>query len=145
MYVGVGIRILLGCFFIFSGFEKLITPYQNFLYVVQSYAFLPSLLEIVAARMVPWVELVLGAFLILGLWLNYVLPSLLVLIASFILIVSQALVRDLPILECGCFGESFSLPLSIVMIIDSMLLLLTYVLFRNISQVRKVSLDEYFE
>ncbi len=138
-------RIFLGCFFIISGFEKLSTPYQNFLYVIQSYDVLPASLEIGVARIMPWVELLLGVFLALGLWLRIIFSGVLILIVSFILIVGQALIRDLPIDECGCFGELISFPLHVVILIDSTLLLLTGILFRNISQSRQFSVDKYFE
>ncbi len=138
-------RILLGCFFIVSGFEKLITPYQNFLYVVQNYELFPDVLEIGVAHTVPWIELFLGLFLVLGLWLRYVFMGQLVLISCFILIIGQALIRNLPITECGCLGELISFPLQVTILIDSALLLLTVFLFRNLSKSQQYSLDKYFE
>lgn len=138
-------RILLGCFFIVSGLEKLITPYQNFLYVVQSYELFPDTLEIFIVHTVPWIELFLGLFLVLGLWLRYVFVGQMILISSFILILGQALVRNLPIDECGCFGELISFPLHITILIDSSLLLLTGFLFKNLTKSKYCSLDKYFE
>lgn len=137
-------RILIGCLFIVSGFEKLIGPYQNFLYVVQSYEFLPTLLEEIVARTLPWIELFLGVFLVVGLWLQWALRSIGVLIFLFILIVSQALLRKLPIDECGCFGGLISLPLYAVLIFDSTLFLLTGVLLKQEKRINIFSLDQYF-
>jgi len=137
-------RILIGCLFIVSGFEKLIGPYQNFLYVVQSYEFLPTLLEEMVARTLPWIELFLGVFLVVGLWLKWALRSIWVVIFLFILIVSQALLRKLPIDECGCFGGLISLPLYAVLIFDSMLFLLTGALLKQEKRINIFSLDQYF-
>ncbi|MCH7681642.1 DoxX family membrane protein [candidate division KSB1 bacterium] len=137
-------RILIGCLFIVSGFEKLIGPYQNFLYIVQSYEFLPTLLEEMVARTLPWIELFLGVFLVVGLWLKWALRSIWVVIFLFILIVSQALLRKLPIDECGCFGGLISLPLYAVLIFDSTLFLLTGVLLKQEKRINIFSLDQYF-
>ena len=137
-------RILIGCLFIVSGFEKLIGPYQNFLYVVQSYEFLPTLLEEMVARTLPWIELFLGVFLVVGLWLKWALRSIGMVIFLFILIVGQALLRKLPIDECGCFGGLISLPLYAVLIFDSMLFLLTGVLLKREKCINIFSLDQYF-
>ena len=137
-------RILIGCLFIVSGFEKLIGPYQNFLYVVQSYEFLPTLLEEMVARTLPLIELFLGVFLVVGLWLKWALRSIGMVIFLFILIVGQALLRKLPIDECGCFGGLISLPLYAVLIFDSMLFLLTGVLLKREKCINIFSLDQYF-
>ena len=79
----VVLRILVGSIFVVSGFEKAIGPYQNFLYVVQSYEFLPTTLEEIVARALPWIEIFLGVFLISGLWLKWMLRSALILFAMF--------------------------------------------------------------
>jgi len=137
-------RILIGCLFVVSGFEKLIGSYQNFLYVVQSYEFLSAPLEEIVARVMPWGELLLGVFMVLGLWLKWVLRALLILVAMFICIVSQALIRGLPITECGCFGELISFPLHVVLLVDGSLLFLIMWLLNSIEQTGRFSLDNYF-
>ena len=140
-----GVRIIIGCLFLISGLGKLLEPHQNFLYVIQSYEVLPGALETAASYIVPWVEFLAGVFLVLGLWINYVLRVFLILVASFLVIVSQALVRKLPITECGCFGELFSFPLPVVLTIDSILwILLALLLFRR-GATEALSLDSFFK
>src|SRR3989338_6093438 len=137
-------RILVGGLFLFSGASKLIEPYQNFLYVVQSYEVFPPFLAEISAHVVPWVEMFLGLFLVLGLYLPWVLRALLLFIASFIAIVGQAIIRNLPIKECGCFGEFLSLPLQAVIGFDTtMFLTVIYLLFKE-SKTAQLSLDQYF-
>lgn len=140
----VVIRVLTGCLFVISGFEKLIGPYQNFLYVVQNYEFLPIVLEEIVARILPWGELFLGVFLVFGLWLKWALRSTLILFLMFVCIVGQALLRKLPIDECGCFGSLISLPLVAVLMFDSMMLLLTGLLMKKEERAGLFSLDRYF-
>ena len=95
------IRVFIGVLFIVSGTEKLVEPYQNFLYVIQSYKVLPDILEEPAAHFFPWLELFFGLFVLLGLWLKSALIGVGVLLTTFIIVVGQAIGRQLPITECG--------------------------------------------
>ena len=128
----------------FSGMEKLISPYQNFLYVIQQYQVLIPFFEEVTARVFPWVELILGVFLLLGLWLKWTLRGVMALFLVFVGIVGQAILRGLPIDECGCFGSLISLPLSTVMAFDFSVLILIGVLSKKIGNTEYFSLDRYF-
>ena len=136
-------RILLGGMFMFSGFEKLSSPPQNFQYVLEEYRILPRFLEKSLARVLPWVEFMAGVFVAAGLWLQASLTGALVLFGSFIVVVAQALFRRLPITECGCFGEQFSFPLQVVLVMDSFLFLLTGALLLNLPKAGHWSLDRY--
>jgi len=144
MNVLVILRIVLGGLFLISGLGKLLEPYQNFLYVIQSYEFIPDVLEKLSAHAVPWLEFLAGVFLVLGFWLVYVLPFLLTLVASFLVIVSQAILRKLPINECGCFGELLSIPLPFVLLVDSILWIILLWLFIRKEQSSLFGLDHYF-
>ncbi len=138
-------RLLIGAFFIVSGAHKLLSPQGNFLYVVQSYDFLPPSLERLAAAVVPWVEYLVGIFIVLGLWLRPAFQGLRLLLLVFILTVSQAILRHLPLEECGCFGELFSIPLRGVLLMDTVFLLLASLLLKNIEKTKSLSLDSRFE
>jgi len=138
-------RILIGCLFVASGAEKLFGPHQNFLYVVQSYRLFGTFLENIAAYVMPWAEFLLGVFLLLGLWLKWVLRALRILIALFIIVVAQAIIRDIPIAECGCFGQLISLPLYFILLLDGALLVLAGFLARKEEYTKVLSLDRYFD
>ena len=139
------LRVVIGSIFIISGLGKLLSSYQNFLYVVQAYQLLPSWGEVLVAQIFPMVELITGLFVLLGLWTSWSLRGASVLFGAFVVVVGQALIRGLPIESCGCFGEWIHLKLQTIIIIDSAGLLLTLLLLRNISQTRKFSLDSYFD
>ena len=143
--MAVFLRIFIGLVLLVSGFEKLMSPYQNFLYVIQAYEMLPASLEKLAALSVPWIELLGGIFMLLGLWLNWSLKGSLLLFASFIVIVGQALLRHLPIDQCGCFGENIHIPPHYIIIFDSFMLLILFWLIRHPSKTRVFSLDQYFQ
>jgi len=127
-----------------SGGEKLIAPHQNFLYVIQSYQLLPDVLEKLTAIWFPWLELFTGIFLCLGLWLGQVLIAAGGMLATFLMVVSQAVIRRLPITECGCFGGLLAFPLHVVLVFDLGLLVVVAVLWRYRVRSACSSLDSYF-
>jgi uncharacterized membrane protein YphA (DoxX/SURF4 family) len=138
------LRIAIGILFIVSGFEKIISPYQNFLYVIQAYELIPSPMDHWVAIVFPWIEFFVGVFVLLGLWLKVALRGAVVLFLTFILVVTQALIRHLPIDECGCFGQLISFPLHVVLIMDSVMLMSTLWLIVQINKDNFFSLDKYF-
>ena len=143
--INVVLRIFMGIFFAVVAVEKLLTPYENFLYVIQGYDIVPPFLARLAALTVPWVEFFLGVFLVLGLWLKQVLRFLLLLNGAFILLLGQALLRNLPMKDCGCYGELLSIPLHVSILIDIGLFLTAGGLLKYCSRTACMSLDRYFE
>ena len=137
------LRILIGLLFLVSGGEKLLWPYQNFLYILQSYQLFPSGLEMFIARVFPWIEFLAGLLLVLGLWVPEMLKVALVMFTVFILVIGQALVRHLPIDECGCFGELISMKPQHTLVMDSLLFLALIWAMRQVKQVQRFSLDRY--
>jgi hypothetical protein len=140
----VVMRVIIGAFFVFSGFEKLVVPMENFQAVIESYEVLNHDLAGIAALIMPWVELLAGIFAVLGLWLKISLGVLGGMTIMFIGVVGQAIVRSLPIDECGCFGESLSLPLPAVIVMDSIFCILIIILIKNITKTSVLSLDNHF-
>lgn len=139
------IRIAIGLIFLVSGFEKAVAPYQNFLYIIQAYQALPAWQEVWVARLFPWFELLLGLFLTLGLWVPRALLYALMTFAIFIIVVGQALLRGLPLDQCGCFGELLHVPPQAIIVFDSALLLLTLFLLRYPQRAQLWSLDRHLE
>ena len=125
------IRIAIGLVYAISGAEKLLQPYANFLYIVQEYDIIPSSsIENIVAWLFPWVEFFLGSFLLLGLWTRASLVSVGAFSAVFIVTVGQAIIRKLPLAECGCFGDLVGMPLAATLIIDILILFLAILLLR---------------
>lgn len=139
------LRVLLGGLFIVSGLEKAMSPSANFLYVIQAYQILPDALARIASEVFPWVELLTGLFILLGLWLDWALKLLVLISASLMVMVSQAIVRHLPIDDCGCFGNLVHLPLHGVIFIDMTVLVCSLVCLRNLAKTRRMSLDALYD
>ncbi|MCR4336277.1 MAG: hypothetical protein NUV91_00520 [Candidatus Omnitrophica bacterium] len=137
-------RVVIGLFFVLVAVEKLLSHYQNFLYVVHGYQVFPAFFEEIVARTLPWIELFLGLFLVLGLWLKPVLQGFCVLFAGFLIIVGQAMIRGLDLSKCGCFGEWISVPLPGVFVLDSTLLLFVILMLLRFEKTSQWSLDRFF-
>ena len=126
----LSLRVLLGAVFLVSGFQKLMAPYQNFAAVIEKFEVLQGPGISLLAQTLPWVEFLLGVFFILGLWERLSLWGLWAMNTVFIGILASAIVRKLPIQDCGCFGEAISLSLPKILSIDLLLwaLFLSYFL-----------------
>ena len=141
----VFLRVIIGSVFIVSSLGKLLVPYQNFLYIIQAYQLLPSWAETLTAQVFPWVELLVGVFVFLGLWTPWALRGATVLFGVFVVVVGQALLRGLPLENCGCFGEWVHLKPQTVIVMDSFSVVLTFLLLRNLPLTKQFSLDSYFK
>ena len=138
------IRILIGLIFVVSGGEKLLSPYQNFLYVIQAYEIVPSPWDEWVARIFPWMEFFWGIFTVVGLWTIWSLRGLLLSTSCFLFVVGQALWRNLPIEKCGCFGGLVSIPLPTILLMDAVMWIYIAYLIIRIERSHRFSLDEYF-
>ena len=100
--VGTLARFGLAAVWLVSGVLKAIDPDQTYV-AVRAYDVLPvGAVEVVAA-LLPWVEIALGALLLLGVGTRVVAALSAVLLLVFIAGVTQAWARGLSI-DCGCFG-----------------------------------------
>lgn len=95
-------RLFLGGIFIYASLDKIKRP-DLFAEAVYNYQILPDILVNLTALVLPWLELVLGAMLITGVWLPgaVLLSTLLLLTFSGSMIFNMA--RGLNI-SCGCFS-----------------------------------------
>lgn len=133
-------RLMVGGIFVYSGWEKLTVPIQNFMAVIQNYQFLKSPFVEWVAFILPWFELVFGTFLLLGFMMRISAGVLAVFLLSFIALLGRSLLLKLPISECGCFGSGLSLVPWQAMILDGGLFLLALMLI--FKDLRFFSLDD---
>jgi len=103
-WLAIGASILLGLVFIVSGLGKL--PYHGeFLALVLSKSLLTLPQAIIIAHWVPWVELVLGSLLIIGIAAKFMASFSAALIVVFIANNSWMISLGLGGEPCGCFGN----------------------------------------
>jgi putative oxidoreductase len=96
------LRIVLGGLFVWASGHKILHP-QLFAEEVANYGILPPVLVNLCALILPWVELIAGSFLILGLFTRSSALTLCLLLLVFLIAISLNLFRGIQI-ECGCFG-----------------------------------------
>lgn len=96
------LRLIVGGAFIAAGALKIAAP-DKFVLAVSNYRLVPHELLNAVAIFLPWIELVAGAFVLVGVWLRPAALLLTGLTAVFFAVIVSALARGLNI-ECGCFG-----------------------------------------
>ena len=99
-YLILLIRCLLGLVFIYVSYDKILDP-GKFARDIANYHIVPFGLENSIAIILPWLELLIGAGIILGIFLDgsvVLSGSFLIL---FIFMIFQAMMRGFNI-ECGC-------------------------------------------
>ena len=94
-------RIILGIIFIYASYEKILDP-VGFSKNIHNYHVTPIAIENLAALIIPWLELIIGVFLIFGLFLEGTTSIIIALLVFFIFILSQAVFRGIDV-HCGCF------------------------------------------
>jgi uncharacterized membrane protein YphA (DoxX/SURF4 family) len=140
------LRIVLGCVFIYASLDKIRHP-DLFAEAVYNYQLLPEVAVNLVAVCLPWLELLSGSLLVLGLWMQGSIMILSGLMVVFIGALGINLARGLDI-YCGCFITQSTDPITLLTLFrDSLFLLLTFYLFW-LHQIRGVegrfSLDLVF-
>jgi uncharacterized membrane protein YphA (DoxX/SURF4 family) len=125
---GLAARLILGAIFLYASIDKIAHP-DRFALAVYNYQLLPEAAVNLLALWLPWLELVSGVLLIVGIWIRGSLAVLTGLILVFLGALGFNLARGLDI-SCGCFSTEAVHPLTILTLLrDSLFLLLALYLF----------------
>ena len=124
-------RILLGAIFIYAGVSKILNPDQ-FAQAVMNYRIVPLVSVNLFAIVLPWLELVSGILLLVGLFSGGSIVMITLLMALFLGAIGSALLRGLDI-SCGCFSPDGVYKITILYFIRDLVLfaLALQVLFYN--------------
>tara|TARA_Y100001970_G_scaffold211743_1_gene258500 strand:- start:372 stop:875 length:504 start_codon:yes stop_codon:yes gene_type:complete len=99
------LRLVIGGIFIYASLDKIADPYA-FSKAISAYEFSSliglSSLDNILALTLPWLELILGVFLILGFYTDESINFIIILMLFFIVMLSQAYLRGLKLEDCGC-------------------------------------------
>jgi putative oxidoreductase len=120
-YLLLFIRVVLGILFIYSGVMKIIDT-NFFVKSLENYKLLPVEALNIFALIIPWLELIIGILLLLGIFVKEgaLLGSIMMVI--FIVAIIIALSRGLNI-ECGCFGTADASKIGLLKIIEDFFIL----------------------
>jgi uncharacterized membrane protein YphA (DoxX/SURF4 family) len=100
--VSVALRIALGLVFVYAAWTKLRVPWWLFAASIDGYKVAPEWSLEPLARALPWVELAIGAFLIVGRWLRTAATASSLMLIVFVILMVRAYAAGLQI-NCGCF------------------------------------------
>ncbi len=123
-------RWILGIVFIYASFDKIIHP-AVFSEAIYNYQILPDIFINLTAIILPWLELILGIMLIIGVWMPGVVVTSNFLLTAFMGSLIFNMARGLDI-YCGCFSilaTQSSIDIWIVLRDASFLILSLYLLF----------------
>ena len=98
------IRVILGVIFIYASYDKILHP-KAFAEVVYNYQILPDKLINLTAIFLPWFEIMIGVFLIVGFWMPGTVIWCNTLLVIYIGALGFNLARGLDI-NCGCFSTT---------------------------------------
>ena len=99
------LRLIPGAVLAVSGYLKAVRPASEFAATLESYWIVPAVLVFPLARVVPWVELLVGLSLLVGFMTRLSAFLAMGLFATFVAVLAQSVFRKLPMADCGCFGQ----------------------------------------
>jgi uncharacterized membrane protein YphA (DoxX/SURF4 family) len=99
-------RLVFGGIFIYASLDKIAHP-REFAVIIANYAVLPDWLVTLPALVLPWLELIAGLLLVVGVWARSSAALLSLLLLVFILALGFNALRGID-LSCGCFSTSAS-------------------------------------
>lgn len=100
-WLTVRVQIALGAFFVAASLPKLLDP-PSFAHMIYLYRLVPGFAINAIALVMPWLELLCGIALILGIWRRPAAALIGAMLAVFIVAISINLGRDNAV-NCGCF------------------------------------------
>jgi uncharacterized membrane protein YphA (DoxX/SURF4 family) len=98
------LRIALGAVFIAASLDKIQNP-EAFSITIANYRLLPYKIINGVAIVLPWLEVITGTLLVLGVWIKANTAIVAGLLLAFTFAIAQALARGLDI-SCGCFSTN---------------------------------------
>ena len=103
-WLTVRVQFVLAAFFVVAGLAKIADP-PGFAHEIHNYGLVPGPLVSAMALVLPWLEVITGVALFLGIARRSAARVLGILLIVFIVALSINLIRGKPV-DCGCFGLS---------------------------------------
>ena len=100
-HVGLILRLVVGITFLYASIYKIREP-RTFAQGVLDFHLLPGALVVPFAVTLPWIEALVGALLVVGLFRRGSAVVTLLMLAAFMIAITAAIARGINI-SCGCF------------------------------------------
>ncbi|MHB8094551.1 MAG: MauE/DoxX family redox-associated membrane protein [Candidatus Aminicenantales bacterium] len=95
-------RLLVGGLFIYAGVLKVAEP-VDFARNISNYRLVPHVIAFFTALVLPWIEILAGALLVLGVFRRTNALLIAAMLVFFIVLVAVTMIRGIDV-DCGCFG-----------------------------------------
>jgi putative oxidoreductase len=99
-------RLLLGSIFIYASYHKILAP-DEFAKIVYGYDLFPSETINLIAIIIPFIELISGIALIIGIYTRPAAIIIIGMLAAFVIAISINIIRGHEF-DCGCFSSDTS-------------------------------------
>jgi uncharacterized membrane protein YphA (DoxX/SURF4 family) len=103
-WLTIRVQLALGVIFIAAALPKIVDP-PSFAHMIYNYKLVPGPLLNIMALSMPWLELLCGLALVLGIWKEAARSLVALLLVTFIIAIGINLLRSNAI-DCGCFDVS---------------------------------------
>ena len=100
-WLTIRVQIALGVIFVAAALPKIVDP-PSFAHMIYNYKLVPWSAINLMALVMPWIELLCGLALILGIWTGTARTIIAALLLAFVAAISINLLRGNAI-DCGCF------------------------------------------
>ena len=101
-------RLLLGSIFIYASYHKILAP-DEFAKIVYGYDLFPSETINLIAIIIPFIELISGIALIIGIYTRPAAIIIIGMLTAFVIAISINIIRRHEF-DCGCFSSDASQP-----------------------------------
>jgi len=95
------LRLLLGGFFVFASLDKIASP-AAFARIVYQWQVTGPVLSNLGAVTLPWIEILAGTLLVLGVWKRESALVIALLLVVFLAAAGSVLARGIDVENCGC-------------------------------------------
>jgi uncharacterized membrane protein YphA (DoxX/SURF4 family) len=134
-------RIIVGFVFVYASIYKIADP-ESFAKVIENYQVLPIFSINIVAITIPWIELIVGLFLIFGVLIKASSYITAFLMAFFSILVLLTIIRGIDI-SCGCFSSQVANPIGWQKFIENIILFILSLLVYY-SEDAYISVEKYF-
>lgn len=129
--VALAARVIVGAVLIYAGASKASAPAEEFAYVIQAYDVVSPSASLPLAGILPWLELIVGWALLLGVQARWAAAAAGGLFAMFLAALGSVAARGIRLPNCGCFGDAMHFTPIQALCFDSLMASLCWAAFQG--------------
>jgi putative oxidoreductase len=135
------LRLVIGFVFIYASIWKIASP-EEFARSIENYRVMPLFSINIIALFMPWLELIIGLFIIFGIMIRATSMILIINMFAFCLLILSAIIRNLDT-DCGCFSSAGSNPVGWLKFFEDLgLMLIASIIY--VSGNNEISIEKYY-